>query len=494
MRLETNKIPKVHVLTEDDAESYWQKLGDAKLRYEYRGHEMQYGHPVQVPLEVAAEVAAGAEELWNSVETGIKEKGGLTQWMEGHAPHIGDAHLNNPAINAQLEERLAAGYKPSIAYDVILTVSHGRPRYRVVEAQTAIAYSAMHITQLEAAGYDPRSPETYYGNENPIDVMDNMRHELAGGEEVIVMDTDPYGGSIVDIVGMAKMLGDETSLPASPLDLRKDDDGYYYHKAILDDQTNFPARDEAGAILREEAKTRVNHVLTRMTQGDLDELDHLLGDNEEQRQLVLEFLNDENVNFLWHPTWHYIVDKSVLPGAWKDAVANDAPHKDHFVPIYMAGEQVPPGRYVRKPVDGVSGGGQSKVTVAEDSATVVDKGHVMQEEFIPYPVPVELPEALGQAFETPSDIPPFLAELYGWNGQTKPATVELRFMPTPYCKDEFSGWMLSRVAPRWANPSEGRERTKTNQGTIQDSLYRSPTITNENFKLFPHGWCPVVIS
>lgn len=508
-------IPVVRTLPQAEAVAYWKELQERNLRYNYGGkrpdgepQEMHYGAPVEISERTAAEIAGAAEASWEIVREGIREKGGLTEWIQGHAPHVGGVPLNNREINAQMERAIAAGYRPPMIYDVIFAIEGGVPIPKVVEIQTGIGYSGMHIAQLEAAGFNSDDPNVYAGKKNPKQVFAELKEEIAGGKDIIVMDTDPlHGGSVVDQVGMAKILGNERSMPASPLDIQEGEDEngtyWFYYQPAVDPETGFPAEYEHGTIIRTDEEIRIEAVLARMIQGDLDELDKRLADNPAQRDRVIRFLNDPKITWIQHPTWQYIIDKSTLSYIRQRLTAAGSPYADQFVPVYNAGETVtntqPGGRkehYVRKPTDGVSGGGQSEVVLQPGEIVIVEPGQVMQKKFVPYPVPVVLPDGLENAYPIPADVPPHLSEHFGWNtGEITPGTQELRFMTPPLCKDDdgFSGWFLGRLAPRWNNPAVDRTPTKTNQGKIQDAMWRSDKLNGENWMQMPFGWNPVVV-
>lgn len=482
----TTSIPRVINLTEAKLQSYWDNLVSPSLRLNLGEHEFKYGHPIVISPEDAHMFVLGASHLWETTRAAIEESGGVTSWLEGHEPRIGRYPLNNEKINVQLEERLKAGFLPPIAYDMILAVEEGRPQWKVVEAQSLIAYSVWHRSYLSAAGFDPDSPLAWYGKENPYNFLIEIKSIFAGGEDVTVIDANPFGGSIHDQVGLAKILGGQDSHPVLVSDVEKDHGGYFYYKYAMNQSTGYPLMKE-GKPIKTDEKVRIRHVLSRLTQLDLDSLD------EEDHA----FLNDPGINWIWHPSWQHIVDKHTLARAYHDYRTAHDEYLRYYVPIYSEGQTAPPDWYVQKPVGSVRGEGQTIVHVSNGGRRVPER-HVMQKLFTTYPVPVELPQSLKDAFPIPLSIPDNLrgnlSRDFGWFGNTRPGILEVSFMAPPYGQDSHSGYFMARLAPRWSDPLKGRAVTKTNIAPLQEAVWRSTAVDETNVRRLPFGWCPVVIS
>src|SRR5205814_3720143 len=135
-----------------------------------------------------------------------------------------------------------------------------------------------------------------------------------------------------------------------------------------------------------------------------------------------------------------------------------------------------------------SGADQAIVTVHAGEKVIVEEAMVYQELFRPYPMRVCLPKTLAEKFHPERRLQLFkrshLEPTIAW------ATVEIRFCAPLYCRDEFKGRFLARIAPR----HEGRdnlEYAKTNVGKIQEALYNC--INPTEHELYPFGFAPVVV-
>jgi len=487
------ELPVVIQLDRAQSIQYHRSLNNAMKRTDYAGHEHKYGHPVALHKDDARELKEAAEAIHDIVVRGIEKSGGITEWMTNRAPVIGSYPLNNFRINGQLEDRLNQGFHMPVVYDVILSLFNGKPIWRTVEVQSGVGYSTEHIELLSAAGFEPSDTICYEGSSNPLNVLSELKNSLSGGDEIVVIDIDPLEENLPDEVGMAKILGSHESLPISIFDVEEDRQGYYAHPYVSDQKSGMPIKDESGLYIKDSSKKlRLEHVLSRMVQSSLNEVFARLP-NLPNGKTLQKFLDDSNLDWIWHPTWQYIIDKSTMPLIWKVLAEEGSPYSHHFVPVFSAREYVTPGTYVKKPTTGESGVGQSIVRVGNYDNVMVEDGYTYQQQFIPYPLKVSLPDHLAGTFRIPRDIPLHLTTSLRWSDKTVPGTLEVRFMPPPYCRNELSGWFMSRFAPRWLNPSISREFTKTNQAKITSAIWQSPIVTNENHYEYPFGWCPVII-
>ena len=487
------ELPRVITLNHKESAQYWGNL-DPNMRYQYGGRPNQFGHPVSIPVSLAHEIHGAASATLKVVKEKINSKNGLTSFMDGRSPVFGPHHLNDELINRQLESRLEKGFELPIIYDVILTDLRGLPTLRVVELQSGIAYTAEHLGLLKAAGFDAEDPRVWYGPENPLSVMNRTKQEIAFGGNITVMDTNPFGGTFAEQVGMSKILGEQDSLPISVLDVDRDAKGYFHYKYAVDPLTFGPVKNESGeGYKKTDEKVRIEHVMARMTQPDLDRLFSLVSGDIEKEELIKKFLMDNSVNWVWHPNWQYIISKDTLPLVRKSLIAEGSKFADHYVPVFEAGELVEPGTYIKKPTNAVSGMGQSEIVVSDSEKILVEDEYVYQQKFIPYPLKIEGPTHITDSFIVPDNADGLLKEQFGKGRCATPGTLELRYMPTPYGKESLSGWFLARLAPRWNTSTDAQSYTQTNLGKIMDAMYATGEVNEKNFQEYPFGWCPVIV-
>jgi hypothetical protein len=486
------KIQKraIHPLSSEQAKAYWSNLRENGLILEYQEHLLQYGHPFLLEKSLAHEIVSAATAISELVKDEIAKAGGLTPWLENHPLTFGAAILNNPLINKQLEERLNMGFQMPIAYDGILVSERGKPGFKVIEVQSAIGYGPWIEAILKSAGYNPESETTYYGQENPLTVLKRFKEELTGGEEVTVMDLDPFGATQVDQIGIARAMGNPNSLPISSLDVCYDSRaGYYYYRYAVDPTTGKPKRDaETGQFLKTGEKVRITHVLSRMLQSDLDRLDMMLQGDPAHRNLLLKFLDDPSIHWVWHPGWQYIIDKSTLPLLRKILEQRGSRFSEQFVPVYGPGEIVAKGTYVRKPANAESGKGQAVITVNDGEVLTAEEGMIYQGFIKPYPMRVILPTQLAEKFYP--ERRRRLCQRFGLEPTIAWSNVEIRFTSPPYCRNELKGRFLARLAPRYRQ-RDSVEYAQTNVGKIQEALYN--IIDPKDHELYPFGFCPVII-
>lgn len=454
----------------------------------YRGKQIESGlPPCSPPIEMSrgmiGELYNAAYASYQVVSEQLKETGSVTSWLKEQAPHLGTVTLNFSSVNQQLEDKLKQGWQLPLVFDSMLAMKGGKPRWALVEAQTAIWHVLRLRKLVQYAGYNPDSSSMWYGEKKPSDVLDSINQ----GEPTTVMDMEPFKGG--DKILMAQALG--SSFPISPLDIRKDLEGYYHYTYAVD-QEGRPIPDNVqGEYIKTDEKIRIKKVIARMAQPDLDSLDSALAGDEEQRNLILEFLADPSIVWHHHPSWAYIIEKRTIKDIRNQLISVNSPYADLFVPIFTSGDEVPPGTYIVKPTDSAGGAGQHQRAVGSTESFHVPPGYVAQEKLIPYPLRVPLDPAFTNAFKMPEDISKNISSFFGWDSGNTPGTLELRLAFLP---GYGTGAMPSaRLAPRW-EPTETRTLVKTNRDPIANALINNPFITPENQMYVPFGVCsPIII-
>jgi hypothetical protein len=488
-------LPHILSFTHQEATDYHRRL--RPIDFSYHDLPFLYGYPTEITATMAKYLVDSASTVYESIKQAIRERGGLTDWLADHAPRLGDEVLNYHKINEQLEKRIFEEELlfPMI-YDGLLVLEHGRVSFKVTEIQSCIGYGPAHRCLLQAAGWNPDGEGAWLGPENPQQVLYNSRQKLAKGKEITVLDTDPYHGSgQIDQLLMAQTLAGPHSLPLAARDIRFDSEmGYYHFRYAIDTQTGKPLLDTlTGTLLKTEERVPITAVLARMIQPDLDELEVELATDPVQRLVIQRFFRDESLIWLQHPAWQYIIDKSTLPYIRKILQERKSPLAADFVPVYGPGEYVPPGKYMRKPTREAGGTGQDIRRVRPGERVQVEDEYIYQQFFVPYPLPVQLPEELSKKFPVPTDIPDTLGEdmlFAGWRQDITATSLELRAMSLPWGQGEHSMYFMSRLAPRYADASK---RTFTQTNILKMSQVLRETIDVGEWWRLPFGWCPVRI-
>jgi hypothetical protein len=488
-------LPRSSALNATQARSYEKQL--APLQFSFKGRPFPYGHLLELPQTSAEHLVNAASTVERLIVGQIRERG-VTAWLSDHAPQFGDEVLNYPHINRQLEKRLFdEQLLLPIAYDGLIVLEHGRPQFRVIEIQSGVAHGPAHCELIRAAGRDPDALGAWYGPENPFDVFRRMKRDLAHGENGVVIDTNPYaGGARIDHILMAKTLGRAESMPIAAPDIQHDAElGYFAHRYILNPMTHMPLADpDTGRFLTTEEKIPIKNILSRLTQPDLDELDKLVGGNQAQRSMLERFFQDASLNWLQHPSWQYLIDKSTLPFIWHHLEAHKSPIQAHFVPVYGHGDRIPPGTYVYKSTHATKGDKQEIRKVPEQATVYGEEGYVYQKLLQPYPFPLPLASELAGAFPLPSHPPTSWQEdilFAGWDKQVTAGTVEIRAMSLPWGRGDQSMYFLVRLAPRYSEKGN-RRFTQTNIARIRQAV--DQFLPQELHPLAPFGWCPMVVS
>lgn len=496
------EVPTSPHWTEADYANYWKGLGKERVDYKY-GDEflLPYGKPIEIIRQTATELADLANAVWDETWKMVEEQGGLTPYLDKYAPHFAGTKLSNPQINAQFETMFRDGWMPPHANDVMLVEENGQPVWRIIESQTAIAYMAWFDVIAKAAGLNPDTDIWY--QDNPYKVLNTIRNTARKetgnpNAHVTVIDTNPFGATYADQRGMAKALGTEKSLPIPMKDIYKGTDGHFYYQEYAVDGNGEPIKD--GTDYKKTGnEVRITHAVLRMTQQDLDALYEQVKGDPAKVETLKEFLmegNQDNVNFVWHSAMQQVIQKNTLADLRARFVAKGSPYAQYFVPIYNHGERVTqPGTYRLKPMDGNSGAGQSELVIAESDNFAVPEGFVVQQQFTPYPVWIEVPERIADAFPSRPELPVPPTEE---NVHLAPATIELRTMTVPGGRNRRGRKVdprlfMARVAPRYMDPLHSPEITMTNVGKIRDAQQTTRPLDLDEQRLSPFGMAPVVI-
>lgn len=465
----------------------------------YNGEPFLYGLPIQISYNLAREIYNAAYRVLNLVENAIK-KIGLTNYLSSSAPSLFGERLNFGLINRQLENRLRGGERMPIVYDVILCDEGGKAVPRVIEIQSGIAYINWHANLLEvlAQVLGPRKDEYlfYMGEENPQLAIKKIKEKFP--PPIIVVDANPFGGSRLDEIAMAQMLSSEggVNYPVPLHLIRRDENGYYFNPFTTDPLSLGRISMEELLKLPTDPSTqiRIKSVVARLTQSDLGKMEKFLPKDlpfNEYKNLLLLFFSDPSIFWVWHPAWQYIVNKPTLPLLRKKLAGS--PFQSHFVPIFEAGQIPSPGRYRKKPIDGVSGYGQEIIEISPENVHPVPEGYVYQRELNPFPFPVRCQNFSDDflALLSPDIIRNHSSLL---RQGFFPASVEIRLM-SPVGAEMSACYFMARVAPRYPNRNwrEGEMLTQTNYGAIHaavDSLFGG----TDNFQYpNPFGWCPIIV-
>lgn len=465
----------IGLLSSAEATDYYNNLSAQGMVPEYppgSDMELRYLGPIEIPRETAIGLVTASNDMWKTVRQMIFNEGGVTKWLSSHPATILHESMNNPAINAQLEQRLSRGWVPPLVYDVLLTSTGPK----IMEIQSCWAYSEwMHIVS-DARG-DYKRGQSCLFNGDPAELIKELR-QLSGGQDITVVDMDPCDGvTAADKIAMARLLGDETSLPISPLEIERDDNGYYYWHLVT------------------KTKVYIRNVLCRMLQPDLDSLsEKLIHGSEDKKGIVLSFLSDAGINWVWHPGWSSIVCKATLPCLY--TTDGNASYKQHLVSTCQAGEIVSRlGRYICKPVAGSGGEHQYEVIITDvEEPYVVPKSYILQEYINPETFSVPVPESIVV-------------------DGVMPGMIELRVMSPMHANDgPGSTYLYVRLVPRYGIGPDGTVYTpQTNTGPATVALASLSgtqrimpkmegagyltvgNITRELYRQLPFGQGPAII-
>ncbi|NJR76506.1 MAG: hypothetical protein HC773_28970 [Scytonema sp. CRU_2_7] len=155
--------------------------------------------------------------------------------------------------------------------------SQGSPKFTCVEFQSAIGYLGWIKGLTDICVLADNSLTKYQSSyHNPINDLIEIKIELAKNQEIIVMDINPLTSrTSVDLIEMAKILGDEKSLPVSPLDVYREDGKWYIN-----------VRNKNNQHIR---TIQANYVLCRMTKSDIISLEKQIAGDVKKRNLLLDF-------------------------------------------------------------------------------------------------------------------------------------------------------------------------------------------------------------
>ena len=492
---------EIPALSPTEANNYWGTILKKGLTAPYGKYPAQIGHPVKLSSSFVREINDGAKATHAVVIDTIATAGGVTEWMRSKPVTFGPYTLNNPAINEQLQERLNEGYGLPLIYDVLIAREHGEARPKVLEIQTGIGYETTLDEWLQAAGYDPNDARGRFGNESPATRYASYSSRFALGEPITIIDTDPLNPfsavSRIDEIGMQQIVGGRNDIPISPVDIiGKDENGYFFHPYIADGGKHFDVkRDRHGTPQKDTSrKEYVKHVLARMGQPDLTRLWEQVKHDQGKVNLITQFLDDSNINWIFHPSWPHLGDKTMLPIIRNQLLQEGNPLASQFEPVYGQGEKViETGKYIKKPTGSKGGEGHIIIQVNEGDSVQVEEGYIYQQIMKPFPtlsyIPGRLAAGIRRDLRTQTLDEEAGDELRPITGQ-----LEVRCLIPPYWKDETIGRNMTRYAPRWDNP-DTLHRTQTNILPIYNSLHThlARTDRGDDHRFYPYGFGPVVI-
>ncbi|NJK65853.1 MAG: hypothetical protein HC849_00955 [Oscillatoriales cyanobacterium RU_3_3] len=422
-----------------------------------------YGHPIVVKKEVVEEIFKASLAIcdWFKKQINTPEK--LSQWVDKRTPYLLGKSLSSYQVNKQLFNYINQGFNIPFEFDVLLSIdSQGSPKFTCVEFQSAIGYLGWIKGLTDICVLADNSLTKYQSSyHNPINDLIEIKIELAKNQEIIVMDINPLTSrTSVDLIEMAKILGDEKSLPVSPLDVYREDGKWYIN-----------VRNKNNQHIR---TIQANYVLCRMTKSDIISLEKQIAGDVKKRNLLLDFFRDGSIQWIWHPAWQNILDKRDLQ------VLQEINCCQKYASLIYQENQVvtSDGVYVKKPMDETGGYNQEVIQISASRNYIVPNGYIFQEFIKVYPLQVDI-KALN------------LSTL---------ATLELRVMPTiawNKSNKQRGSYLMARLAPR--REKIAGKITKTNILPIQDSVdrwitwYKNKTGTTVPATDMPFGMCPVFI-
>jgi len=473
----------------DDGEvlAYWERLGREHM-VKLGRRDLPYGRPLRLTRAAAAQLAAGASLATSLLERDIRSQG-LTSYLKGHLATFCGVPLNEEGVNRRLEDRLKAGFRLPMMYDcMVAQQDDGSIGFQLVELQTALGYEVWWRHMIATVGSDPASAAGWIGAQDPWEGLKILKPELAGGRNITVIDGDPYMLPVEE-VALARLFGEPHDLPIRALDIEWDGERYFYHRYKRNPETGLPYMDK-GVPVKTEERVPITDYLTFVIQPDLDELEEQLRDNPQKRDTLLRFFRDgSRVNPVWHPTWSLIGDKSSLVELRRQLVADGNPYASHYVEVHRSGEHAGPGRWMKKPANGVWGQNQAQVVVGTGERIQVEDGCVYQRMIKPHAIPIPVSPRVATMFGDPSAVSP---------NPILRGLLEVRFSAPPYGRGEqLSGRFAGRMAPFYVRNTH--EHPKTNMALVLEAVYgyleasdayrQDPSL----HRLSPYGWCAMTI-
>lgn len=485
------------------ARAYWQRLGEQHLTFPTGSEKLpfQYGHPVTFSRNAAQQLVASA----GAAETLLREKVrevGLTQHLESHPTTFAGEVLNDEGVNAILEKRLQDGFRLPLNFDVMVARGEkGNLEFKVLELQaTASNYILWLEGMAKAAQQDPNNPNTWQGPQKPVDVLSNVKQQLAGGNNVTLVDTDPFEFFLGEQIPLAKVLGDEKSLPVRAQDIEWDEEKqqYYYYRYQINPETGLPFFDKQRNPIKTEEKVLLTHYLSRMHQVDLDALAERVKGTPKTALLSRFFKDSQHVTPIWHPSWQLIGDKNSLKEIRQQLLDTNSPYAPDYVAVHTVGEKVPAGEWYRKVTNGVGNMDVSRVVVEEGQEVVVDAGYVYQEAITLFPVGIPTDHEVASVINADKHIDARRRSKRKQHDAVE-SIVEIRFSSPLYgTAEELSGRFMARVAPFYDGP-QTTLHPKTGMEGIMGALYKYLNASEElqkdprMYELFPFGWAPVIM-
>lgn len=456
-------IPEINSFTKESSNNYSSLLFNQGYIVNFERKSWLYGHPIVVNKQVVEQNLNASFAICDWFKKQINTPEDLSKWIDNRTPYFLGKSLSADLVNRQLFNYIHQGFNIPFVFDVLLSMdSQGKPRFTCIEFQSVIGYLGWFKGLTDICVLADNSLTKYQSSyQNPINDLREIKLELANNQEILVMDINPMNSpSSVDVVEMAKILGDENSLPVSPVDIYRED-GKWYVKA----------RNKQNKHIR---TIRVNYVLCRMVKSDIILLEEQIAGNIRKQNLLLDFFRDGSIQWIWHPAWQNIIDKRDLQVLQKINCCQEYASLTYQQNQFVTHN----GVYVKKPIDESGGRNQEVIKIHANSNYRVPNGYVLQEFIKVYPLKVDI-KALN------------LSTL---------ATFELRVMPTiawNKSNKQRGSYVMARLAPR--RKEIGGNLTKTNVFPIQNSVdkwikwYENKTGTTVPATDIPFGLCPVLI-
>lgn len=456
-------LPKINSFTKEISNAYYLKLLNKEYIVKPERKFWSYGHPIVVKKKAVDQIFNASFAICNWFTKQITSPEFLSEWIDNRAPYFLEKSLSSDRVNRQLFNYISRGLNIPFAFDVLLSMdSQGKPRFTCVEFQTAIGYLGWFKGLTDISVLADNSLSKYQSSyHNPINDLKEIKLELANNQEILVMDINPMNSrTSIDGIEMAKILGDENSLPVSPVDIYRED-GKWYVKV----------RNKQNRHIR---TIEVNYVLCRMVKSDIIMLEQQIAGDIEKQYLLLDFFRDGSIQWIWHPAWQNIIDKRDLQVLQKIDCCQEYASLTYQQNQFVTRD----GIYVKKPIGETGGYNQEVLKIHGLRNYIVPNGYILQEHIKVYPL---------------------LVDIQALNISTL-ATFELRIMPTiAWNKNnkQRGSYLMARLAPR--REKIGGNLTKTNVSPIQSSVdqwikwYENKTGTTIPATDVPFGCCPVFI-
>ena len=347
------EIPvRVLFLKPDEAEHFWKLLERDGLKYPYlrqgKADTLHLSPGIVLKESLVRGFLRGANVVRNVALSIINQSASsLNDHLSKRPLLFAGKTLFDKRINKQLRAHVKNGMSLPIAYDLIATVAKdGTLEWKCVEIQICPSgYAGWFdmfsriITEVKPELSNNTKYQRAIGD--PLSRM-NLK-KLTNGEEILVMDVEPWKEvTYPDQIAQAKILGDDTSIPVSVLDVRRGSSESGWVVDVRDPKTE--------KIIGERP---LNNVLPRMCPEDIKVLEKKTDGNPERQKHIYDFLTDHRVNWLWHPSWYLLIAKQDMPMLMRHAET-----KAHASTVFNEGEIITEdGVFYFKPIEGNSGKG-----------------------------------------------------------------------------------------------------------------------------------------